>query len=468
MPGGLTPSPAPPAVAWQPTAPGPAASTARARRRKKKRLADTIGELEVRLYSLRRSAFDALTANAHAQRRVELLRGMWLACAALQHLTGEQVAENWAHLVLGLEEGAVRLSRLIHGAGCGSRGPSSGGGSGGGMPVFDGGFSFGSGSAGGGAGSGGAGSGGAGICDGGGNGSGGGAAAWDPMQTGGGGGAPMPPPSMPQLAIVQLLESVVSRQRLEGVTRDAFISRWHEAVEEGRRLQQQLEAGVDVDGAIAQWAQSACALLIGTIALKPWAATLFIGRLDGSNSSSNGRGGTGGGGAGSSRDGASSAGDGGRSGLWEPPMPPAEVDALFARLCLNETQAHMLVLLGNWWEAGMARLRSQRVAAATRALAAPHDVERASAALRDLELTQARFVHRALCAAAVVHTAVLTPRQLLQWWCGSWPYLLSLTALLDAASRARAGRAAAAAAAAAAAPGGGGATTAGGGAAAQP
>jgi hypothetical protein len=74
----------------------------------------TPAELQARLFQLRAVAVDAIAANASARRRVELLRALWLACAALQHLSGVQPAENWAHLVLGLEEGAVRLARLVH------------------------------------------------------------------------------------------------------------------------------------------------------------------------------------------------------------------------------------------------------------------------------------------------------------------------------------------------------------------
>jgi hypothetical protein len=84
-------------------------------------------ELQARLFQLRAAALDAIAANAFARRRVELLRAQWLACAALQHLSGVQPAENWTHLVLGLEEGSVRLAQLVHGPGACGAAPAGGG-----------------------------------------------------------------------------------------------------------------------------------------------------------------------------------------------------------------------------------------------------------------------------------------------------------------------------------------------------
>jgi hypothetical protein len=154
----------------------------------------------------------------------------------------------------------------------------------------------------------------------------------------------------------------------------------------------------------------------------------------------------------------------------------------------------MLCMLRDWWEAAVGRLREQRAAAAARSLAAPGDAVACAAAVAELEALQARcagaragrsagvlqaawqrppeaqlhtplmppahlppgpplprhppprLINRALCALITVHATILTPPQLLAWWSGSFPRLLTLTCLLDAAARARAAAEAAAAA----------------------
>jgi hypothetical protein len=100
----------------------------------------------------------------------------------------------------------------------------------------------------------------------------------------------------------------------------------------------------------------------------------------------------------------------------------------------------MLGMLTDWWEQGTASLNEQRELAVEAVRSDPTNVVRCNQSASDLEAVQSRFTNRATCALVTVCTAYLTPMQLAVWWARGYPRLLPLTALLDAAGRARAAR----------------------------
>jgi hypothetical protein len=174
---------------------------------------------------------------------MEVLRALWLVCAALQHLTGAQPADDWGQLVAGLQQGSAQLSQLVHG---GDDATSASGGGGavmtrlGATPQRA---------------------------------RRGGAAAASAVSIAAAARAPHPAPLVP---VVALVEGVATQANAQGVTLESFVPWWRGRVEIARDVLRQAAAGDPEAAAAAALRSSAAtaAQLVSVIFSKPWGCRL--------------------------------------------------------------------------------------------------------------------------------------------------------------------------------------------------
>ncbi|GBF87639.1 hypothetical protein Rsub_00350 [Raphidocelis subcapitata] len=111
--------------------------------------------------------------------------------------------------------------------------------------------------------------------------------------------------------------------------------------------------------------------------------------------------------------------------------PPQLWDGVADVLAFSPEQVETLLLLRRWWQSTMASLASRRQQLAQLALSAPQDIAVQEAALAGLERAQGGYIHSGAAANTVLFTALLTPLQSAEIWVQVYPWMPTLTAVLD-------------------------------------